>query len=207
MESERHSLGRPGFGWPGRSRSLERGQIYSAPEVPETTNRYNENDGVSERVHEPDFAIVIGFGSEGRVRVGPRRVGCRTVTRLLDKARADSGPGDLSLIQGPGPRPTRPSSCSGRWRRWNRAFAGMIKIWRGAGRPSQPGPCLRSAATRVFTARQSIPGPPVIFCLHFCLNARFWAPLPPAITPPGPLSGETQVRPMIWYKAVWQRLS
>ena len=29
----------------------EMGQIYSAPEVLETTNRYNENDGVSKRVH------------------------------------------------------------------------------------------------------------------------------------------------------------
>ena len=33
----------------------ERGQIYSAPEVLETTSRYNENDGVSKREHEPAF--------------------------------------------------------------------------------------------------------------------------------------------------------
>ena len=41
----------------------ERGQIYSAPEVLQTTNRYNENDGVSKRVHELAFGIVICFGS------------------------------------------------------------------------------------------------------------------------------------------------
>ena len=52
----RHSLGRPGFGEPGRSR--RKGQIYSAPEVLETTNRYNENDGVSKRVLELAFRIV-----------------------------------------------------------------------------------------------------------------------------------------------------
>ena len=43
----------------------ERGQIYCAPEVLEITNRYNENDGVSKRVHELAFGIVICFGSEG----------------------------------------------------------------------------------------------------------------------------------------------
>ena len=43
----------------------ERGQIYSAPKVLKTTNRYNENDGVSKRVHELAFGIVICFGSEG----------------------------------------------------------------------------------------------------------------------------------------------
>ena len=43
----------------------ERGQIYSAPEVLETTNRYNENDGVSKRVRELAFGIVIRFGGEG----------------------------------------------------------------------------------------------------------------------------------------------
>ena len=41
----------------------ERGQIYCAPEVLEITNRYNENDGVSKRVHELAFGIVICFGS------------------------------------------------------------------------------------------------------------------------------------------------
>ena len=61
-QSTRHSLGRPGFGEPGRSR--RKGQIYSAPEVLETTNRYNENDGVSKGVHELAFGIVICFGSE-----------------------------------------------------------------------------------------------------------------------------------------------
>ena len=45
----------------------ERGQIYSAPEVLEITNRYNENDGVSKRVHELAFGIVICFGL-GQVR-------------------------------------------------------------------------------------------------------------------------------------------
>ena len=37
----------------------ESGQTYSAPEVLETTNRYYENDGVSKRVHELAFGIVI----------------------------------------------------------------------------------------------------------------------------------------------------
>ena len=40
----------------------ERGQIYCAPEVLEITNQYNENDGVSKRVHELAFGIVIYFG-------------------------------------------------------------------------------------------------------------------------------------------------
>ena len=40
----------------------ERGQIYCAPEVLQITNRYNENDGVSKRVHELAFGIVICFG-------------------------------------------------------------------------------------------------------------------------------------------------
>ena len=40
----------------------ERGQIYPAPEVLEITNRYNENYGVSKRVHELAFGIVICFG-------------------------------------------------------------------------------------------------------------------------------------------------
>ena len=43
----------------------ERGQIYSEPKVLKTTNRYNEDDGVSKRVHELAFGIVICFGSEG----------------------------------------------------------------------------------------------------------------------------------------------
>ena len=33
----------------------------NAPEVLEITNRYNENDGVSKRVHELAFGIVICF--------------------------------------------------------------------------------------------------------------------------------------------------
>ena len=41
------------------------GQIYCAPEVLEITNRYDENDGVSKRVHELAFGIVFCFGSEG----------------------------------------------------------------------------------------------------------------------------------------------
>ena len=41
----------------------ERGQIYSASEVLEITNQYNENDGVSKRVHELAFVIVNCFGS------------------------------------------------------------------------------------------------------------------------------------------------
>ena len=61
--SESDSLGRPGFDEPGRSR--RKGQIYSARKVLETTNRYNENDGVSKRVHELAFGIVICFGSGG----------------------------------------------------------------------------------------------------------------------------------------------
>ena len=36
-----------------------------AREVLELTNRYNENDGVSKRVHGLAFGIVICFGSEG----------------------------------------------------------------------------------------------------------------------------------------------
>ena len=56
----RHSLARPGLGWPGRSR--RKGEIYSAPEDLETTNRYNDgNDCVSKRVHELAFVIVICF--------------------------------------------------------------------------------------------------------------------------------------------------
>ena len=39
----------------------ERGQIYCAPEVLQITNRYNESDGVSKRVHELVFGIVICF--------------------------------------------------------------------------------------------------------------------------------------------------
>ena len=35
------------------------------PEVLERTNRYNENDGVSKRVHELAFGFVNCFGSEG----------------------------------------------------------------------------------------------------------------------------------------------
>ena len=47
----------------GRSR---KGEIYSAPEALETTNRYNENDGVSTRhgVQELAFGIVICFGHQ-----------------------------------------------------------------------------------------------------------------------------------------------
>ena len=52
--------GRPGFDEPDRSR--RKGQIYSAREVLETTNRYNENNGVSKRVHELAFGIIICFG-------------------------------------------------------------------------------------------------------------------------------------------------
>ena len=39
------------------------GEIYSAPDVLETTNRYKENDGVSlsKRVHELALGIVICF--------------------------------------------------------------------------------------------------------------------------------------------------
>ena len=58
-------MGRPGFDEPGRSRRKGPGPIYSAREVIETTNRYNENDGMSKRVHELAFDIVICFGSEG----------------------------------------------------------------------------------------------------------------------------------------------
>ena len=56
---------------PAVSRAVREGrrQIYSAPEVLEATNRYNENDGVSKRVHEPAFGIVICFGSEGYLKL------------------------------------------------------------------------------------------------------------------------------------------
>ena len=46
----------------GQGRSRRKGEIYSAPKVLETTNRYNENDGVSKRVQELAFGIVICFG-------------------------------------------------------------------------------------------------------------------------------------------------
>ena len=42
---------------------LRRASAPLAPEVLETTNRHNENDGVSKRVHEPALGIVICFGS------------------------------------------------------------------------------------------------------------------------------------------------
>ena len=51
---------------PGRSR--RKGEIYSGPEVLETTNRYNENDGASKRVHELSFGIVIRVGFGDRLR-------------------------------------------------------------------------------------------------------------------------------------------
>ena len=62
----------------------ERGQIYCAPEVLQITNRYNENDGVSKRVHELAFGIVICFGL-GRSRSssswpGPPRAFRRRLT-------------------------------------------------------------------------------------------------------------------------------
>ena len=44
----------------------DRGPIYSAPEVLEITNRHNENDGVSKRVHE------LAFGWRARARAGER---------------------------------------------------------------------------------------------------------------------------------------
>ena len=59
-------MGRPGFDEPGRSR--REGEIYSAPEVLETTKRYNENDGVRKRVHELAFGIVICFDHGSRYR-------------------------------------------------------------------------------------------------------------------------------------------
>ena len=72
----RYSLGGPGFDEPGRSESRRKGQIYSAREVLETTNRYNKNGGVSKRVHEPAFGIFTLFGSEGllmrRLGIWPR---------------------------------------------------------------------------------------------------------------------------------------
>ena len=50
-------MGRRGFGESGHSR--RKGQIYSAREVLETTNlnRYNENVGVSKRVHRDELAF------------------------------------------------------------------------------------------------------------------------------------------------------
>ena len=63
-------LGKSVRAWAGpalvsRAVREERGQIYSAPEVLERTNRYNENDGVSKRVQELAYGIVTCFGSEG----------------------------------------------------------------------------------------------------------------------------------------------
>ena len=60
---KRHSLGRPGDCSLGRSR--RKGANILRPRSSEITNRYNENDGVSKRVHELAFGIVICFGSEG----------------------------------------------------------------------------------------------------------------------------------------------
>ena len=64
-------MGRPGFDEPGRSRRKR--EIYSAPGFLEKTNRYNENDGVSKRVHElvVAFGIVICFGCGRRPPPGP----------------------------------------------------------------------------------------------------------------------------------------
>ena len=82
----RHSLARPGFGpaWLWLAGPFEsKGEIYSAPEGLETTNRYNENDGVSKRVHELAFGTVICFTGSlsnvmrmpvGHCHVGPARV-------------------------------------------------------------------------------------------------------------------------------------
>ena len=53
-----HSLGLPVFDEPRSSR--RKGQVYSARKVLETTNRYNENDGVSKRVHEPvSYSVLV----------------------------------------------------------------------------------------------------------------------------------------------------
>ena len=63
--SNHHSLGRPGFGEPGRSRKKDIPGRSRKKDIPKfqrlvTTNRYNaENDGVSKRVHELAFGIVI----------------------------------------------------------------------------------------------------------------------------------------------------
>ena len=62
--SNHHSLGRPGFGEPGRSRKKDIPGRSRKKDIPKfqrlvTTNRYAENDGVSKRLHELAFCIVI----------------------------------------------------------------------------------------------------------------------------------------------------
>ena len=53
------SLGRPGCGFGQPGRSSRKGEIYSAPEVLETTNRYNENDSVSKLVHSESSSVLV----------------------------------------------------------------------------------------------------------------------------------------------------
>ena len=98
----------------------KRGEIYSAPEVLQTTNRYNENDGVSKRVHELPvaFGIVICFDAPQRLRfprltfatkklsTGTSLSGQRRMQLILLSARAVTSPFKLS---GPGPMAERVS--------------------------------------------------------------------------------------------------
>ena len=49
----------------------ENAQIYTAPEVLETTKRYNENDGVSKRVHELASSALVAKVSSASQLAGP----------------------------------------------------------------------------------------------------------------------------------------
>ena len=56
----RHSLGRPSF---GEAPFEKEGANIIRPRDQETSNGNNENDGVSKRVHELAFGVVICFES------------------------------------------------------------------------------------------------------------------------------------------------
>ena len=59
-------------------------QKYSAPEVLERTNRYNENDGVSKRVHE----LRLAFGHD--CHLSPRRFWRRETQLAALDSKSDS---------------------------------------------------------------------------------------------------------------------
>ena len=65
----RHSLSRPSFGEPGRLDN--KAANITRPRGQETAYRFNENDGVSTRVHELAYGIVICFGIEAAPAAPP----------------------------------------------------------------------------------------------------------------------------------------
>ena len=67
----------------------ERGQIYCAPEVLQITNRYNENDGISKRVHL----------SEAARRPGDRHGDSDPEQARASHVRPIAGPGEPSAVQ------------------------------------------------------------------------------------------------------------